>query len=224
VDRSKIHVIPHGLNLEGHGTRRLGSADGFTIGYFARIAPEKGLHVLVEAFLLLAEDRDLPPLRLRVAGYMSAGDKPYFDAIVERVRSAGLSDRFEFGGELDRAGKIAFLQSLDVMSVPTVYRESKGLSVLEALANAVPLVLPAHGTFPELIADTGGGVLCEPENPRSLADALRKLISDPAAAAEMGRRGQAAIRERYDAQTMARQTTALYRQLTAVPSVSPASV
>ena len=206
VPRSRIEVIRHGLNLAGHGRRapRAGRVDpATTIGYFARVAPEKGLHLLVEAFALLCEDKALPPLRLRVAGYKSAGDEPYFSTIVRRIEQLGLADRFEYAGELDRAAKIAFLQSLDVMAVPTVYRESKGISVLEAWANAVPVVLPAHGAFPEYIEDTGGGVLCEPEDPRSLADKLAELVRDPALADELGLRGQAAMRERHTAEAMA---------------------
>ena len=103
------------------------------------------------------------------------------------------------------------------MSVPTVYRESKGLSILEAWANAVPVVLPAHGTFPELIDDTGGGLLHEPENPQALADALRQMIRDPEAAAARGRQAQEAIRARYTDELMARRTLDVYRRL-----VSPA--
>jgi glycosyltransferase involved in cell wall biosynthesis len=217
VPRSRIEVIRHGLNFAGHGTRapRAGRADPTaTIGYFARVAPEKGLHVLVEAFAILCEDKSLSPLRLRVAGYKSAGDEPYFSAIVRRVQELGLAERFEYAGELDRAAKIAFLQSLDVMAVPTVYRESKGISVIEGWANAVPAVLPAHGTFPEYIDDTGGGVLCEPEDPRSLADKLAELVRDPALADELGRRGQAAVRERYTAEAMAAAHREFYYRVT----------
>ena len=101
------------------------------------------------------------------------------------------------------------------MSVPTVYHESKGLSILEAWANAVPMVLPAHGTFPELIEDTGGGLLHEPENPRALAAALRELILDLARADVLGRQAQLAIRERYTDELMARRTLQLYESLTA---------
>ena len=104
-------------------------------------------------------------MRLHAAGYLAAADKPYLAEIEAQDQAWGLADRFAYLGELDRAGKIAFLQSLDVMSVPTVYRESKGLSVLEAMANGVPVVLPDHGTFPELIDDTGGGLLHRREMP-----------------------------------------------------------
>ena len=58
-------------------------------------------------------------------------------------------------------------------------RESKGLAVLEAWANGVPAVLPAHGAFPELLADTGGGLLYAAGNPAALAAGLRQMIEQP---------------------------------------------
>ena len=64
-----------------------------------------------------------------------------------------MADRFEYVGELDRAGKIAFLQSLDVLCLPSMIRESKGLPVLEAWASGVPAVLPDHGAFSEMVAE-----------------------------------------------------------------------
>ncbi|HEY4310492.1 MAG TPA: glycosyltransferase family 4 protein [Pirellulales bacterium] len=214
IPRERIHVIPHGLKLAGHGGQpRRTDGPEFTIGYFARICHDKGLHHLVDAFTLLAKDSDLPPISLRVAGYLGAADRPYLQALQQKLQSAGLHDRFQYLGELNRAGKIDFLSSLDAMSVPTVYRESKGLSILEAWANAVPVVLPEHGTFPELIRDTGGGLLHEPENPQALARALRQLILDPASARNLGLAAQQAIRDRYTAETMARRTLDLYRSL-----------
>jgi len=214
IDRARITVIPHGLKLAGHGTRaRPAVRREVVIGYFARVCADKGLHHLADAFALLSQDRELPPLVLRAAGYLGASDRPYLERVRGQLRAAGLHDRFQYLGELDRVGKIDFLQSLDVMSVPTVYHESKGLSILEAWANAVPVVLPAHGTFPELIADTGGGLLHEPENPRALAAALKELILDPARADALGRQAQGAIRARYNDDLMARRTLDLYRRL-----------
>ena len=219
LKRNRIEVIPPGLNLEGHGlptseapADRAG-AGPVTIGYLGRICAEKGLHLLAEAFIELCEDRDTPALRLRAGGYLGASDRPYLAEIEARLADRGLADRFQYVGELDRAGKIAFLQSLDVMSMPTVYAESKGISVLEAWANGVPVVLPAHGAFPELVEDTGGGLLCEPHDASALAAGLRQLIGDPARAAEHGRRAQRAIHERYHAEEMAGRTVALYRTI-----------
>ena len=130
-----------------------------------------------------------------------------------KLAAWGLADRFEYVGEPDRAAKIAFLQSLDVLSVPTVYRESKGLYVFEAWANAVPVVLPAHGAFPEMVADTGGGLLCAPGDAASLAAQLKQMTVQPQFAAECGRRAQEAVRQRYHDGLMAQRTMALYEQL-----------
>jgi glycosyltransferase involved in cell wall biosynthesis len=126
-----------------------------------------------------------------------------------------LAGRFFYRGELDRAEKIAFLRSLDVFSTPTIYRESKGLPVLEAWANGVPAVVPQHGAFPEMVAATSGGLLHEPLDAGDLAAKLGELLASPQRAAEMGRAGQAAIRTRFHAQAMAEQTLALYRRLMA---------
>ena len=220
VPRERIRVIPPGLNLAGHATsppntRRRADRRSVTIGYLARICPDKGLDQLAEAFGLLAEDPDLPPLRLQAAGYLDPADGAYLDEIRQRLARRGLGERFEYLGELDRAAKIAFLQSLDVMSVPTVYRESKGLSVLEAWANAVPVVLPGHGAFPELIEDTGGGLLCRPADPSALAAALKRMIQEPDFAADCGRRAQQAVRARYNAPLMAQRTLQLYEEVCA---------
>jgi glycosyltransferase involved in cell wall biosynthesis len=215
VDRGKVHVIPHGLNLDGHGKRIEKRPDEpRIIGYLARICEDKGLHLLVEACERLAQRDDVPPFVLRAAGYLGAADRPYLESLQKRVAAGPLAGRFEYVGELDRPQKIAFLQSLDVFSVPTVYRESKGLPALEALANAVPVVLPDHGSFSEMIADTLGGLLCRPHDAADLADKLAELLRDPIRASQLGLAGQQAIEDRYHAAAMARQTLDLYQTLT----------
>ena len=76
-------------------------------------------------------------------------------------------------------------------------RESKGLPVLEAWASGVPVVLPDHGAFSEMVADTGGGLLYDPQRPEALAEALGRMLCDEAFAAECGRRARRAVYERY---------------------------
>lgn len=214
LDPSRVHVVPHGLKLDGHSQRvphRAG--DPVVIGYFARICPDKGLHLLVEAFRLLNELPNMPPLHLRAAGYCGAADRPYLDKLREQMSAWGLADKFEYAGEPDRVEKIKILQSFDVMSVPAVYRESKGLSIIEALANGVPVVQPAHGSYPELVGDTGGGVLFEPENIADLTDKLEALVRRSDVREDLGRRGFAAVHDRYIDRRMAEQTIALYRSV-----------
>lgn len=213
VPRARISVIPHGLNLDGHGARK-GSPDGvFTIGYFARICPEKGLHNLIAAAERLHGMAGLPPFRIRAAGYLAALDRPYLETIESRVATWNRPGAFSYAGELTRAEKITFLQSLDVMCLPTVYRESKGIPVLEAWANEVAVVLPDHGTFPELVSQSGGGVLYKADDVPALAAALADLLRHPQQAVELGRRGRQSIEQNFTAHSMAHKHIELYRRV-----------
>jgi len=213
VPRARISVIPHGLNLDGHGARK-GSPDGvFTIGYFARISPEKGLHNLIAAAERLHGMAGLPPFRIRAAGYLAALDRPYLETIENRVATWNRPGAFSYAGELTRAEKISFLQSLEVMCLPTVYRESKGIPVLEAWANEVAVVVPDHGTFPELVSQSGGGVLYKADDVPALAAALADLLRHPQQAVELGRRGKQSIEQNFTAHSMAHQHIELYRRI-----------
>jgi glycosyltransferase involved in cell wall biosynthesis len=209
-----IRVVPPGLNLAGHGVKTVpGTVSPLTIGYLARICPEKGLHQLAAALAVLAADGQLPPLRMLAAGYLDSADRPYLAGIRRQLAGAGMADRFQYVGELDRAGKIAFLERLDLFCLPTVYPASKGLSVLEAWASGVPAVLPAQGAFPELIADTGGGLVYEPGNLTSLTAALKRMILDAPLAGQCGRTARTAVHERYNSEVMARRMIELYEGL-----------
>ena len=188
IPRDRIHVVYPGLNLHGHGHPRA-EANGrpFTIGYFARICPEKGLHLLVDAFRILRQTPGLPPARLRISGWLGDNNKTYFADLQKKLESWGLLGDVEHVESPDHAAKVRFLHSIDVLSVPTTYREPKGLYVLEALANGVPVVQPRHGSFPELIEATGGGILVTPDHAEDLARGLRHLLEDPAYRDELGR-------------------------------------
>ena len=107
---------------------------------------------------------------------------------------------------------------------PTVYREPKGLYVLEAWANGVPVVLPAHGAFPELVELTGGGLLVAPDSIDALADGLARILNDHALRERAGGAGEAAVRERFTADVMARETIAhLEKYVRTAPSALPAA-
>jgi glycosyltransferase involved in cell wall biosynthesis len=169
------------------------------------------LHTLAEAFRILRQTPGTPPCRLRVSGWLGESHRPYLEGIQRRLKEAGLAQDFEYIESPDHASKVQFLQSLDVLSVPTSYREPKGLYVLEALANGVPVVQPRHGSFPELIEATGGGLLVNPEDPEDLARSLRQLLENLAHREELGRKGKEAVQQRFHAARMAQETVAVYQ-------------
>ncbi|MEO8268384.1 MAG: glycosyltransferase family 4 protein, partial [Aureliella sp.] len=152
-----------------------------TVGYLARLAPEKGLHVLVDAFIEVAHHPRMDQARLSVAGWLGKQHVTYWQQQLDKLAAAGLSDRLSYHGSVDRAGKLQFLKSIDVLCVPTTYQEPKGLFVLEGLAAGVPYLQPAHGAFPEMHERIGGGHLFDPESPHALAARLIEVCSDMAA-------------------------------------------
>ncbi|MFQ5743100.1 MAG: glycosyltransferase family 4 protein [Acidobacteriota bacterium] len=215
IAQKNIRVVRLGIKLEGHGEGPEKPAGRpFVVGYLARVCPPKGLHLLVEAFRDLANRVGREEVELRVAGYVSKGDRRYLDGIRDRVVAWGLGDSFEYIGEVNRAEKIEFLQGLDALSVPTTYKEPKGLFVLEALANGVPVVEPRHGAFPELIEATGGGLLVEPDSPSSLAAALATLRENPALRSQLGQQGRRVVEKLYSDSVMAEATLKIYREWT----------
>ncbi len=214
IPAQKMHVARLGVNVNDLTVTTRQRSDPFTIGFFARIAPEKGLHNLAEAYRILRTEKGLPPSRLVAAGYLPPAHRPYLEGIGARLSAAGLGDEFVYRGTLDRAKKVEFFHDIDVFSVPTDYHEPKGLFLLEAMACGVPVVQPNHGAFPEMINRTGGGVLAASESGADIADALDGLWRDPARASELGRNGAAGVRASYTSDHMAREVFAAYQSAT----------
>ena len=163
------------------------------IGFLARMHPGKGLGTLVDAFLQL----EMPGVRLRIAGAKTGQDERFVRSLQKRLPGG-----VEFFPNLDRAAKRDFLHGLSVFSVPAAYGEAFGMYLLEAWAAGVPVVQPRHGAFPELVEKTGGGLLCDPDNPAALAAALRQLLHDPAAARRMGQAGRRSVEADFTIEAM----------------------
>jgi len=215
IPAGRIRTVPLGISMDGHEPQPARTRPPYTIGFFGRIAPEKGLHVLTEAYRRLRSRPNVPDTQLVAGGYMLHEHREYFDDIQRQMHDWGLAGEFRYAGSPDRAGKIALLQSFDVMSMPATYHEPKGFTLLEAMANGVPIVQPAHGAFPELVERTGGGLLVAPDDPDALADGLLDLLVDRDRAASIGRRGAIGVRERYTVDAMAAAAEHAYEELTA---------
>jgi glycosyltransferase involved in cell wall biosynthesis len=225
LPRDRIDIVPLGIDTRDFAASGAGpeadtearhpttsAARVPTIGYLARLAPEKGLHVLADAFIRLRKVPGMEHVRLKIAGWLGGKNVPYAEEIFARLKAAGLAEAFEYVGEVDRRGKLAFLRSIDILSVPTTYREPKGLFVLEALAAGVPVIQPDHGAFPEVLADVGGGHLHRPEDPAHLAERLADLLLDLPGLREMGKAGQTAVHATRHQQAMATATAGVLRR------------
>ncbi len=174
-----------------------------TVGFLARMNYAKGLHALVEAFILLRRSGEVNDVRLKVAGAVTPTDEAYLRRLQQKLTEFELNDAVEFHPNITRDAKRAFLQSLSVLSVPASYGEAFGLYVLEALASGVPVVQPRSGAFPELLEQTGGGMLVDADDPQALSDGIETLLKDPDHARTLGDKGRQAVLEKFTATRMA---------------------
>ena len=156
IPAKKMRTVPLGVNVNDLRPGPEKPPGPFTIGYLARVAPEKGLHNLAEAYRILRRERGLPPSRLVAAGYLAPGDRRYLDRHRDQADRVGPARRVR----LRRHGRshhqdYVSPRSRRALGVQSGYHEPKALYLLEAMACGVPVVEPNHGAFPELLARTG---------------------------------------------------------------------
>jgi glycosyltransferase involved in cell wall biosynthesis len=197
----QVQVIYNGIEVAGYGPAPRPTRP--TIGYLARMCPGKGLATLVDAFILLKKSPGAPDARLIVAGSANVADGPFVHAQQAKLRAAGLEAHAEWRPNVSHQAKQDFLRELTLLSVPATYGESFGLYLLEAWASGVPVVQPDHAAFPELIELTGGGMLCKPDDPVSLAQALRRMLDQPEEARRMGQAARRAVLDQFTVDHMA---------------------
>jgi len=206
----RVRVAPSGISLEGYRDLPERPEQGFrgaspTLGFFARMCPDKGLDTVVEAFIELRRHERFSALRLKVGGGCGPGDLAFVESQRRRLAAAGLTDAVSFHPNLSRDEKVAFLGSIDVLSVPSRFSEAFGLFVIEALAAGTPVVQPDVCGFREMVEATGGGLLCPQNTPTSLAATLGELLAEPSRLRALGDRGRRAVAEKFSDTAMARE-------------------
>ncbi len=157
-------------------------------------------------------------MRLHAAGWLGPRDEAFFHEQVDKLRAPDWTKRFHYAGIVDRQQKLAFLRDLDLLSVPTVYHEPKGLFVLEAWASGLPVIQPDHGAFPELLAGAAAGRLVRPGDVGHLTEVLCELLLDGTARHALGANGKLAVRRSFSAESAALRTLDVYSQILGIPS------
>lgn len=208
--RAGMATVPNGVDV--HQFDRTASdapqrAAGGAIIYVGRISPEKGCHVLLEAFreilaavpdavlrmvggeavvpidllVLLSSDR-----RTRALSGWYAGS--YMKAVCEMAAAHG--EAVKMMGWVAHHQLPAQLSQADVLVCPSVCHEAFGMPIVEAMACGLPVVATRGGGIPEIVVDGSTGLLVERGDAGALADALTVLLRDPERARAMGRAGR----------------------------------
>jgi glycosyltransferase involved in cell wall biosynthesis len=170
------------------------------VGVVARLEPEKGHQTLIEAWPHVL--RDVPDAYLLIVGEGSRRDSLEQWAAAHKV-----AHRVVFTGRRDDIPAVT--ASLDVAVLPS-WREAQGLSILEAMAMARPVVASDVGGIPEMIEDGVTGLLVEHDNPVALAEAIVRLLKDRAFAERIGRAGHDLVHERFCIELMVKAIEEIY--------------
>lgn len=176
------HQIPLGIDIEKFTVKAetRESCGPPTVGYVGRLAPHKGVAVLLEAVAQLTD------FHLTIAG-----SGPQNDELHQRAAELGVSDRVTWLGSVAQDELPATYASFDVLAVPSLtspgWVEQFGRVTVEAMASGVPVVASASGALPEVVGDAG--ILVPESDSAALAEGLLRVRRDPELASIMRQRG-----------------------------------
>lgn len=212
IPHDRLHVVHNGIDVDDFIGKGLARSYPPTVMYLARMCRDKGLHTLIEAFIMLCKDERVADVQLCIAGVCLKSDRAFVREMQRWLERSGCRDRVQFLPNVSRERKIELLQQAHVLSVPATYGESFGLYVIEALAAGTPVVQPAHAAFPEIVQRSGGGLLSVPDDAASLADQLARVLSDEALRVSLAARGRASAIEHFSSRRMAADLAEIYRK------------
>ena len=208
-----LKVIRPGIKTDGFSPAPTPPATP-TVGFLSRLCADKGLDILVDAFIRLKRNEQFRKIKLRLTGGKTSGDESFVQDIHKRLRSCGMLDDVEFVDNFDRDHRAAFLQSLTVLSVPERYNPCSGRYVMESLASAVPVVTTAGGAMPEVEKIINAGIFLAPkDDPAAVALTLEPLLADPQYANEEGRKARAIVLQKFSIERSARELESLFGEL-----------
>jgi glycosyltransferase involved in cell wall biosynthesis len=174
--------------------------DSQIVGVVGRLELEKGHPTLLEAWPMVLEAEPLAYLLI-------VGEGSRLDALQEIAHELGVERHVVFTGRRDDIPAIT--AAFDVAVLPS-YREAQGLTILEAMALARPVVASNVGGIPEMIEDGVTGLLVPPQDPPALAAAIARLLRDHQLADVIGRAGHDLTHDRFCVQLMVSAIQALY--------------
>jgi glycosyltransferase involved in cell wall biosynthesis len=178
IPHDKISSIHIGVDLSEYEYRN-SREKARTIGFISRMCHENGLDILTDAFILLKKQKAFDDLKLIVTGGETGDDKSYLRQIRKKLDRNGLLSAVDFHKEFEGVGRKEFFAKASVISVPVRNGEAFGIYIAESMASGIPVVQPALGAFPEVLATTGGGIIYGENNPEALSSALKQLLEDP---------------------------------------------
>ena len=172
VSEDKIIYSENGYNLDVFKgfKKRTKDTDKIIFGFVGGISKHKGVHILVDAFMKVSEEKE----ELRIYGSYNPSSK-YVKEILSKAKR---KKNIKFVGKFEDVKEP--YSEIDILVVPSIWHETGGpLVVREALATKTPVIASRVGSIPELIADNINGLLFEPNNPEDLYEKIMMILERP---------------------------------------------
>lgn len=189
----------------GEGEDWRGEGGRPTILFVGRVAPSKGVEVLLDAALRVAAS--WPGLRLRLVG---RGEPGLLGSLAARARAAGFPRLLELPGAVSRASLSEEYRAADVFAAPSFFEGGPGLVYLEAMACGLPVVAGGGSGVDQVVVDGSAGLLVPPGDVDAVAFALERLLGDQRWRRDMGRRAREWVACEADTTVCVRRLERLY--------------
>jgi spore coat protein SA len=209
------HTLYNGVDLAIYGIESKKNHEPLEpkqLLYVSRVTPEKGIHVLIDAFkevvtrntrvrleimgplkvwgpgnvIWLSDDKKVQKLE----HYSGKGSKTFLDHLKQELVSLKIADKVTFHGRIPNKRKIELYKSSDILIQPSIFQEPFGMAIIEAMACQLPVVASRVGGIPEIIEDGKTGLLVEAGDSRALANAILELLSHEDLRRRMGESGR----------------------------------
>lgn len=189
--------------LDG-GPSRVGNPRVGNLVYISRLVPEKGIHLLIDAFERLAHRHT--DIRLHIAG-----DGPEMNRVINRIASSPFSARIRYYGVVDGVEKLTMLNEGGIFCFPSSYGEGLPIAILEALKCGLAIVSTRCGGVPDILEDERNCLFVDP-SVGDLCAKLERLVNDREMVEQMGRLNQSQA-ERYSAASVAKNLMRMVKEV-----------
>nr|WP_246386209.1 glycosyltransferase [Armatimonas rosea] len=206
-------VVPYGTNVDQFVPGReealrekLGLGDSVVVGYIGRFVEEKGVDLIVKALPKL-------PANTKI---LLVGTGSEEQALKSLAKELGVAERVVFTGGVPHNEADKYLRCMDIMALPSLtrphWKEQFGRVLIEALACEVAVVGSDSGEIPNVVRNTGGGLVCKEGSVESLTECLSALVNDPARRLAFAKVGCAVVHSQYTFGAVARQLQGIFAE------------
>lgn len=233
-------TVYNGVNVDHFETTSQSHESTGQVLFVGRVSPEKGVHVLVDAFQRVV--RYCPRAQLNIIGpeavppleyIVGLSDEPkiaalaqfynngsYVEQLRSRAKTLGITDQVRFAGRVPHEELVKYYQNADLLVNPS-FSESFGMTLVEAMASELPVIGSRVGGMREIVDEGRTGLLAEAGDVNGLAEAMVSLLKDDRARSEMARLGRKKVVELFSWDRVAESLLRSYHRIE--PRVSQAS-